>query len=272
MSRQVSEEPPLSKNAQDGPTNPSAKASAAVQALKSKDGPGGFKYGHGSGRGHVHKSERGSKTEPEASPATATEAFNRLATGGRQPWVATKTDSELFTYLAQRSNDPSLAKRAQTGEEEPPKVPSPSPVSGRASPRGLSPKPSRHRKHETHTELFDTLLRQDQPHLNHTALATHTLRTSSRNSARGPSRKKAGSRSEMSADSTMTPGASMLNSRLSDLTIEDIPVLPEDPVAAFFEGEAARRDVSSKVNMGNRASSFKTKEVGAARGNSPSDF
>lgn len=50
-----------------------------------------------------------------------TEAFARLCCGHR-PWVASRTDAELYAYLAQRSNDPGMAELAELAESPSPKA------------------------------------------------------------------------------------------------------------------------------------------------------
>lgn len=83
----------------------------------------------------------GSVDTQTAEAAERQEVFNRLAGNERRPWVASKTDSQLLTYLARRSRDPQIATPDSSRE-----LSSPS-TSTRLKLR-----------HRSHRELFDTCL------------------------------------------------------------------------------------------------------------------
>jgi len=232
----------------------------------------------------------GARGAAERDAAAASEAVNRLCAGRHTPWVAKRTDAELYSYLAQRSRDPNMAKLAASAELASPKA---------ADSTDSSPRSKARQKHSSHNELFDSCLRQDQtrprsvsqmrsvfwsslppscspksprspirtrpasqerPKARERALTDRLygdyLRRKERAKARellaGVPWDKDKTESEMLfTQSTMTPRPSdMFSSRFSelieDLSVKDIPVLPEDPVETFLQRKPKRDDAGSK--------------------------
>eukprot|EP00933_Yihiella_yeosuensis_P066505 TRINITY_DN707_c5_g1_i1.p1 TRINITY_DN707_c5_g1~~TRINITY_DN707_c5_g1_i1.p1 ORF type:complete len:382 (+),score=49.09 TRINITY_DN707_c5_g1_i1:122-1267(+) len=243
--------------------------STGTAAKGSRGGRGGRGAGSGRGRGRKKAVICGEATDPETERS---EMFTRLAAGGPQPWVATQSDTDLLTYLAQRGKDPSLIR------------PGTSSTDGGNS-LWSSPSPSR-RKHETRQDLFDSCLRQDQlrspdclsspsrPGSRMTARTAHSptrsndkhyeSTASSRGGRSSPRRGPYASREDKHMGSTVTTGFSSTTAcRLYDL-IEEIPVLPEDPVAHFFANEADRRSAAAKTAAEAQPSSKPA--IGAGKG------
>eukprot|EP00439_Symbiodinium_sp_Y106_P012761 s3020_g1.t2 len=91
--------------------------------------------------------------DQDVSSKTHYRAVNRLCAGRHTPWVAKRTDAELYSYLAQRSRDPNMAKLAASAELASPKA---------ADSTDSSPRSKARQKHSSHNELFDSCLRQDR--------------------------------------------------------------------------------------------------------------
>lgn len=196
-----------------------------------------------------------------------TEAFARLCCGHR-PWVASRTDAELYAYLAQRSNDPGMAELAELAESPSPKA--------QETPRSVK------QRHTTHTELFDSVLRQDQSRPQSVSSSRAVFWSSLPSSPKSPSsrrrradlpksregvsdrlyrdylrrKERAEARlllagvpwdqskmDEMSSCATpSTSASSRFLELIEDLSVKDIPVLPEDPVEAFLQRRPKRDD------------------------------
>eukprot|EP00931_Biecheleriopsis_adriatica_P010169 TRINITY_DN111263_c0_g1_i1.p1 TRINITY_DN111263_c0_g1~~TRINITY_DN111263_c0_g1_i1.p1 ORF type:complete len:354 (+),score=41.29 TRINITY_DN111263_c0_g1_i1:87-1148(+) len=231
-----------------------SKASKPAPSLQARNGQRGRLTGSQSAR----SPRAGRQGSPDAPVATVAEVLSRVATGGHTPWVATRTDAELYNYLAQRGKDSSLAKIASSADKpEPltPKAPSPSTSGWQTS--STQSQSRRPRKHETYGDLFDNCVRQGQSRPPSSLMMWDTLRAASASSSSSPGRSRPMSReapktcAETSTISTMTPGPStftspsiLQSSRLSDL-VEDILVLPEDPVAAFLSSEMGKVEVAT---------------------------
>lgn len=147
-------------------------------------------------------------------PGTPGDVFNRLTRSVRQPWVASRTDAQLLSYLAERGRDPQVAQ-GLSGRS----ISSPSPSSFASS--SMSSSTRRRRRYQNHHELFDDCL----------------------------SRASTASRVVPAPTPSVFLGAKG-SRRLVDL-VEEIKVLPEDPVGAYMqlteEREARRRSSGATV-------------------------
>lgn len=124
-------------------------------------------------------------------PGSDSDVFIRLTRGVPQPWVASRTDSELLSYLAERTRGPKVAALPPIKASS---------LSCASSASSLSSNP-RNRQFRNHHELFDECLSRGQQSRTLSSPKTST-------SLRG-------------------------GRRLSE-QVEDIKVLPEDPVSIFF--------------------------------------
>lgn len=219
------------------------------------------------------------KTRDREAP---TEAFVRLSCCQR-PWVATRTDQELYAYLAQRSNDSNMAQLAES-----------------PSPKAETPSRSVVKyKHDHHTELFDNVLRQDQsrpqsvssrravfwsslpsspkspnPPRRHTDLPKSRevtnrlygdyLRRKERAEARMLLAGVPWDQSKMDEMSSCTTPSTSASSRflelIEDLSVKDIVPCPEDPVEAFLSRRKPKRDEGQKPDLLRRTSTLHDKE------------
>eukprot|EP00930_Biecheleria_cincta_P047606 TRINITY_DN33033_c0_g1_i1.p1 TRINITY_DN33033_c0_g1~~TRINITY_DN33033_c0_g1_i1.p1 ORF type:complete len:370 (+),score=65.39 TRINITY_DN33033_c0_g1_i1:50-1159(+) len=201
------------------------------------------------GRPGSLRDKKGRRSPRELATSTIiAEVFARLqkVPGERQPWAATKTNSELLTYLAQRSNDPELAKMPEAAATLKASAALPGSRVSQLSPQSST---RRSRKHDTHTELFDSCLRHDHPRPPSPTQMWDALRAASCSprrqtawASRPGSRVAGGSEmlsTQLPSTQFVSTQASLTSaSRMTDL-IEDIMVLPLDPVEAFFEADRA---------------------------------
>lgn len=181
----------------------------------------------------------GIRTPRAMGEAAAAEVFSRLALGVHKPWVATRTDSQLLTYLAQRGGEPQIA--------------SPSSPSEMQSSMQFSAQSSRRRRHQHHRDLFDSCLRQD------TGTPDGRNRTPSPNPQRRETdtelrrrRPQFGSAANQASGSVSTacPNSSRRAGRTLAEMIEDIVVLPEDPVTDYLQKEKDAEDAKLLRNSG----------------------
>ncbi|CAJ1378013.1 unnamed protein product, partial [Effrenium voratum] len=238
----------------------------------------------GEAASHPAEVERGVEEDerrrgrPGDREAQASEAFNRLCSGGQRPWVASRTEAELFAYLAQRGKDPSMAQLADDS------------LKAESSSFEMSGSRSKvKQKHASHSELFDSCLRQDQPRPQSMSSNRAVFWSSLPSSPKSPTKRRQASpksrervvdrlwgdhlrrkdraearmalagvpwnQSKMDEISTMAP-SSLQNSRFSelieDLRVKDISVLPEDPVESFLQ--RSKRDDSPKFELAKKHS------------------
>lgn len=170
--------------------------------------------------------------ESQGGRSDASEVFGRLAAGGRQPWVATRTDSQLLTYLAHRGGDPTVAV--------PPSIQSCGlpPELRQSTVSSASSRPEH--RHRNHRELFDRCLRRElgDPLTGGTS-QIHPPPCAAPRRTRSSARKPGGAKANplRPCDLQARGGAGL---RLTDM-LEEIAVLPEDAVASFFATKGPKR-------------------------------
>jgi len=191
---------------------------------------------------------------PEVPKSPNSEVFYRLARDAPKPWVATQTDVQLLSYLAHRAKDPQIA----------------SPTSSTFSSRST---PHRRRRHQNPRELFDTCLDRAEsgcaprikspvagdarikspvavaPRIKSPVAGARikspvagerltSLDTDGRHSAIGNHRISA-LREALDLVPQKGHGNGAQN-RLSDF-LQDIPIIPGDPVTTFFQAEEHKK-------------------------------
>eukprot|EP00928_Gymnodinium_smaydae_P045531 TRINITY_DN30347_c0_g2_i1.p1 TRINITY_DN30347_c0_g2~~TRINITY_DN30347_c0_g2_i1.p1 ORF type:complete len:338 (-),score=31.09 TRINITY_DN30347_c0_g2_i1:225-1238(-) len=217
---------PSASSARDAKSKAKAKAKAKARA----------KAKNKSRNPHAALSPR------KLSPAERDAAFSRLSMDER-PWVASKTDAQLLQYLSKRSGDDGICSTdisTTIGG---------SPSTSLHFSSCMSPMPSirssKQPRYKTHRELFDTCLERPgsrssrnvmspiRPHSRSGRDSTSPVPSQHKKLADGDSPWREGRGANWLGENEVSRPASR---RLSHL-VEDIVVLPEDPVEAFLQQE-----------------------------------
>jgi hypothetical protein len=146
----------------------------------------------------------------------------------QKPWVADVTDRDLLQYLALRSGDPDIAS------------PSTSQMASRSIGDSFnSPSKAHRRNYRNHRELFDDCLDRETSPSPPPKDESHSQERSAKvtSAAARPALAPSGTRPLYSPQKLAKAQVARDQTRHLIDQIEDIPVIPQDPVRVFLETE-----------------------------------